>query len=213
MIVNCPLPATLTKIKQPSCPFILDQIVRTAFQRRQAAAPFATATTIQTLSNWDTFLAATDATKIVLSPIFAGGSVPPSEPLTQGGNDNTTFNGIRLYQGEGFVTMSGVFNNLPQETKRDMDLLTQESLASSVGVSNLTIYFFNKNGEGFANSGKPAAGYWGVPGYNFRISSVGGGGFNQQNTNNWSIDLPGNWSDYLVSFLPTFDPLTQLIQP
>ena len=214
MILNCPLPAALTAIPQPTCPFRFDQIVRLAFQRRQTAAPFEALADIQTLLNWTTFKAAIDSTKIVMSPIFSGLVIPKSEGLTTGGNDNTTFAGIREYNGEGAVTVTGMLKNLPAATKRALDLLTQESLAGSTGISNLTIYMINRDGYIFCVN--PAPGevatteYWGVPAYNFRVSSVGSEGFNAPNVNDFSFDLQDNWANYLVSVKPTFDPLTAI---
>lgn len=211
MILICPLPAALTAITQPTCPFRFDQLVRIAFQRRQAVAapPFATLADIQTLGDWTDYKAAVDSTKVVMSPIFAGCVIPPSEALTVGGNDNSTFNGIREYNGEGSVTATGVFKNLPSASKRDLDLLSQESLASSVGVSNLTAYFINRSGYFFARNPSTTV-YFGVPIFNFRVSDVGSEGFNAPNVNNFSFDLQAGWADRLLSVLPTFDPLTEI---
>jgi hypothetical protein len=217
MILNCPLPAALTAIPAVTCPFKFDQIVRIAFQRRQPVAtpPFATLADLQTLLEWTTFKAAVDDTKIVVSPIFASLVIPQSEGLTTGGNDNTTFNGVREYNGEGAVTVTGQFKNLPPVSKRAMDLLSQESLASSVGVSNLTIYMINKDGYVFSvnpvdGAGAATTNYVGVPVYNFRIASTGSEGFNAPNINGFSFDLPANWADYITSVKPTFDPLTEI---
>lgn len=212
MILNCPLPEALTEIPQPSCPFKLDQIVRMAFQRRQPSAtpPFATLAELQAIAKWNTYKAATDSTKMVFSPIFAGMVIPPSEGLTTGGNDNSTFNGIPDYNGEGSVTVTGVMKNLPPATKRALDALSQESLAGVTGATNLTVFLFNKDGYSFQEN--PAAGttYRGIPIYNFRISSVGSEGLNAPNIHNFSFGVPANWADYLTSVKPTFDPLTEL---
>ena len=215
MIVNCPLPASLSAIPAVTCPFRFDQLVRVALQRRQAAAPFATLVAAQTLASWTTFLGANDATKVVTSPIFVNPVLPQSEPLTAGGNDNSTFAGIRDYNGEGSVTFTAQLKNLPPAVKRAIDLLTQESLASAVGISNLTAYLINKDGYVFAKNPVDGAGastteYWGIPVYNFRISSPGTAGLNSANINNISFDLPADWADYLVSIKPAFDPLVAI---
>src|SRR5687768_14263020 len=102
MILDCPLPAALTAIPASTCPFKLDQIVRLALQRRQPVAtpPFATLADIQTLLDWTTLRDAVDATKIVLTPLFAGLTIPESEGQTVGGNDNSTIGGVPEYNGE-----------------------------------------------------------------------------------------------------------------
>lgn len=209
MTITCPLPTALTAITAVTCPFKLDQVVKLLFQRRQAAVPFATLADLQTKGDWTDFMAAIDSTKVVVSPIFAGMVIPPSEALTVGGNDNSTFNGIREYNGEGAVTVTGVFKNMPQSAKIQLDLLTQESLASAVGVSNLTAYFVNRSGA-IAASNKTGTEYWGVPIFNFRISNLGSEGFNAPNVNNFSFDLMDGWADKLKLVVPTFDPLTEL---
>jgi hypothetical protein len=217
LIVNCPLPAALTPIPGVTCNFNFDQIVKSAFQRRQPAAPgpFTTLAAIQTLANWTTFKAAVDSTKVVTTPIFTNTEIPPSEPLTQGGNDNTTFAGIREYNGEGSVTATAQFKGLPPAVKRAMDLLSQESLASAVGVSNLTWYPINWVGILFAENPVDGAGasttiYRGIPVYNFRVSSPGGGQLNSKNITNVSWDLAPNWADYIAAIKPAFDPLTEI---
>jgi hypothetical protein len=226
MIISCPLPAALRPINIADCPFKIDQLVRMVFQRRQptatdADAPFATLADIQTLAGWNDFLAATDNTKMVLSPIFANATIPNSEALTTGGNDNTTFNGIRQYNGEGAVTVNGTFYNMASKTKEDLMYLPQESLASIIGVSNLTVYLVNRDGQIIADTypGTPVGGpppvaptlYRGIPIYNFRISSVGSAGFNAPNTHQFSFDLPADWDTRIVSIKPTFDPLVDLV--
>lgn len=217
MILDCPLPAALKAITQPTCPFKFDQIVRMALQRRQPTAtpPFATLVDIQTLANWTTLKAAVASTKVVVTPIFAGLVIPASEALTSGGGDNSTFAGIREYNGENFVTVTGSFKNLPPISKRDMDYLSQESLAGSTGVSNLTAYFFNRSGYSFQVNPVDAGGvatttYFGVPIYNFRVSSPGSEGYNAPNINTFSFDLNSDWADYLSSVNLAFDPLTEI---
>jgi hypothetical protein len=217
MILNCPLPTALTTIPMPTCPFRFDQLVRLALQRRQPAGtpPFVDLEAIQTLLNWTTFKAAADATKIVTTPIFASTVIPASEGLTTGGNDNSTFNGIRQYNGEGAVTVTGQFSNLPAATYRALELLSQESLAGSTGISNLTAYLFNRDGYSFQINPVDGAGaattiYRGIPVYNFRVSSPGSEGFNAPNINNFSFDLPADWARYISSVKPDFDVLSEI---
>lgn len=216
MILNCPLGPSLTAIPQPSCAFKLDQIVRLAFQRRQpdSSPPFASLADIQTLSKWTTLMNASDSTKIIISPLFAGMVIPSSEAQTTGGNDNSTINGVPDYNGEGSVTVTGQFKNLPPITKRALDLLSQESLSSATGNSNLTVDFFNRDGYVFAEnpyvSGNPSTKYRGVPIFNFRVSSLGSEGFNAPNIHTFSFSMNATWADYLVSIKPNFDPLIDL---
>jgi hypothetical protein len=211
MILECPLPTALTAIPQPTCQFNMFQISRFAFQRRQAstAPPFANLVAIQTKANWDTLKAAADSTKVVMSPIFNGFTITPSEGLVAGGNDNSTFNGIPDYNGEGFAQAQGQWKGLPPLTKRALDRLAMESLSGATGVSNLTIYMFNSDGYSFQRN-PTGTEYFGIPIYNFRLSSYGNEGFNAKTITNFSFTMPPNWGDYLTSVLPTFDPLTDI---
>lgn len=217
MILNCPPAPALTAIPMPTCPFKLDQVVRIVFERKQpiSAPSFATLADYQTLSKWQAKISADNYTKLVPSPLFSGMVIPSSEALTTGGNDNSTINGIPEYNGEGSVTVTGQFKNLPPASKRAIDLMAQESLTGSTGISNLTIHFFNRDGYAFPRNPKTAAGnsttiYEGVPIYNFRIGSMGSEGLNAPNINPFSFSMDANWADFLTSVKPVFDPLVDL---
>lgn len=206
MIRNCPLPAALTVIPAFNCGIQFDQIVKIAFQRRQDGDPsFDETDLITAKASWDPLLAAVGATKVVVSPVFTGFTIPASEPLVQGGNDNSTFNGIPEYNGEGSVTPAGQFKNVPVNVLNAMDSLSQESLASSVGKSNLTAFFITKDGMIIHNNGK------GFPIYNFRVGTTGSEGFNAKNIAPFSFSLDPYWDRTAVVSDPAFDPLTELV--
>lgn len=201
MNIVCPLPAALVDIPTQDCPFIFDQIVRQAFQL--AGQSSFTEATIKVLATWTPLLASSDATKVVTSPIFAELVIPQSEALTTGGNDNTTFNGIPQYNGEGAVTVTYQISNLSPETKTALESLTAFSLAGATGKSRLTTFLFNKDGKIISDNHK------GFPIYNFRISSVGSEGFNTPNKHAVSFTLMPGWDRNAVISEPTdFDPLT-----
>lgn len=217
LIVECPLPASLPTIPQVSCPFRFDQVVKLAFQRRQPSGtpPFPTLTAFQAKASWTTFIGATDNTKVVTSPIITGLVIPRSEGLMVGGNDNSTFAGIPEYNGEGFVGITGQIKNLPPVVYRALKRLSQESLASAVGVSNLCIMMVNRDGVMFPdnpvdNAGAATTIYRFIPVYNFRISSPGSEGFNASNINDISFQLKDDWADHIAAVKPAFDPLTEI---
>lgn len=219
MILSCPLPTALTTIPTQACPFRFDQIVRAFFQRRQPSATptFATLTAFQTLATWTPLMTAVDSTKVVASPIFSGLVIPRSEAITTGGGDNSTFNGIAEYNGEGSVRVTAQLKNVAPAVKRAMDLLSQESLSGSTGLTNLEVFMVNKDNYAFpvnpmTNAVPPVATtvYKGVPIYNFRISSAGSEGFGAPNIHDISWDMPASWADYLASVKPLFDFLTDL---
>lgn len=203
MNIICPAPAALAAIPAQSCPFRMDQIVRFAFGRRAVPA-FATEAALKLLATWTTLIAAADNTKVVMSPLFAGMVIPGSEGVFVGGGDNTTFNGIRQYQGEANVTVTGTFTNMSPAVKAALDLLTQESLASAVGVSNLEVVMFNK--DGFAATKNLDF----IPIYNFRLSSRASEGLNANDVHAFSFDMLPDWETGLQMTKLGFDPLTAI---
>lgn len=204
MLQSCPPAPALTPISAVNCAQIFDQIVMAFFQRTQSAAPFANEAALKTLSNWDTLIAAADSTKIIYTPAFSSANIAESEALTQGGNDNTTFNGIPEYYGEGFAPFVGVFKNLPSTQKVQLSALSAESIASATGVARLSVFLVNRHGQIIHNNLK------GIPCYNFRISSTGTQGLNSANTNTIGFVLPPNWDDSITVSTPDFDPFTDL---
>lgn len=206
MILNCPLPAALTTLVNPDCPFRFDQIVKIAFMQRQpGASPFATEADMKLLATWTPLLAAVDETKVAASPIFAGFVVPKSEPLVQGGNDNSTFAGLEQYYGEGSVRATGTFQNMTSASLLALDELTQFSLSTATGTSNLTAYLINKDGYIFYSGAQ-----YGIPIFNFRVGGTGSEGLNRPNVNDFSFNLIAGWDRALKVVKPTFDPLTEL---
>lgn len=197
----CPKPEALTPMPAQDCPFRLDQIVRMAFARR-AMPPFVSETTMKLLATWTPLIAASDETKVVISPLFAGFVVPSSEGIFQGGGDNTTFNGLRIYQGENFVTVTGQFSNISPAVHLALTELSQYSLASSVGVTDLGIIPFNKNGYAFPNALDT------IPVYNFRVATRGSEGLNANDIIPFSFDVLPEWDKHLQSVKLSFDPLT-----
>jgi hypothetical protein len=104
-LFSCPPPTALATIPSQACPEVWDQIVKFAFQRKQATPSF-TSTTIKVAATWTPLLTASDSTKVVITPYIAGVVIPPGEVLKEGGNDNSTINGIPRITGLGFVPVT-----------------------------------------------------------------------------------------------------------
>lgn len=205
---ECPLPVELVDIPANTCPFRFDQIVRVGLQQRQTVAPFANAAALLLKANWDAFVNAADETKIVFTPIFSGFVIPASEPITAGGNDNSTFAGIPEYFGEGVVTATGMFKNLQSASADAMEHLTQYSVANSAGASSLTAWLFNKDGYGFYIDDASTF-IQAMQIYNWRVGTPGSEGLNSNNNTPMGFTLAPNWSRGLKSFKPTdFNPIT-----
>lgn len=201
--IVCPAPAALATPPAQACPFRMDQIVRLAFRRiNGVAAAFATEAALKLQATWTPLIAAADSTKIVISPLFAGLVIPNSEGIFIGGGDNTTFNGIRSYMGEAFVTVTFTWSNMTPAVKAVLDTYAQESIANAAGLTNLGVHMFNVNGWDFHNN------LAFFPVYNFRVSSRGTEGLNTNDTYQASFDLAPRWDANLAGTKLSFDPLT-----
>ena len=86
---QCPLDAAISDLVDLECPTKFGQIGKIAFQQVDQ-----TFTDITDQAEWTTYLAATDATKIQVTPILHGQESTPAEPVTVGGaGDNTVYDG------------------------------------------------------------------------------------------------------------------------
>lgn len=209
MEIVCPKPLGLSEIPETDCPSgeILGQIQRLAFQVTQSSASFADEATIKAQSSWTALLGLPDLdpAKIALSPIGSGVVIPPSEQITAGGDDNSTFRGIPDLFGEGFVQVTGMFKNISTETANALKELTQLSL-NEPNPTCLTVFLLLEKKKIAANK-DDAGGYFGIPVYNFRISSVGTEGNKTNTMRNFSFVLPECWDDQLDIVVADFDPV------
>ena len=202
LINECPLPVALVSIPETDCPVIFGQIAKIAFQKIQSVPSF-TKVTIAQKATWTPLLTAIDDTKVILSPMISNLVLPKSELLSEGGNDNTTINGIRNVRGLGTVNPTGMILNIADTTKAALQKLFPFSKAPSAGATLLWAYFITTDGRViFKNAGE------GFPVYNVAISDPGSEGFNKDNDFNFSMDLEGGWSDGFDVVKTDFKPLT-----
>ena len=210
LICECPL-GTLPNQIDLTCATDLDQIVRIAFQKPQATPSFVTATPITDADTWTTLLAASDDTKVVLSPATANLVIPSSEAVYVGENSNESINGLGYYLGEQNIRVTGEISSASQLV---IDALSDLACYSdvSLGASQLTAYFFIRRIKGVSRvvaKGSDVAGdYVGFQIFNFRVSSVGSEGYQTKSKYMFSFDMqPDEWKKMeLVS--TDFNPLS-----
>jgi hypothetical protein len=202
-LFSCPPPTALATIPSQACPEVWDQIVKFAFQRKQATPSF-TSTTIKVAATWTPLLTASDSTKVVITPYIAGVVIPPGEVLKEGGNDNSTINGIPRITGLGFVPVTAQPQSLQATVRAALQALGSES-SLSPGFTNLWVYFFNRFGQIIANADGS-----GFDAYNVMAGDAGTEGFAKLNTMNFGFDLAGGWSKNANIYTPTapFNPLS-----
>lgn len=215
-ICSCPRSETLTAIPVNECPCALGQIQKLAFQRIKdddkdfnefvvSAGSGGTANPITALASWQTFIAATDSTKIVVSPFVLAPEFEPGAARTIGG-DNSSLGGIERVIGREATTFSFNLEEQCQETIRAMKQLQCE---------NVGVYLFDEAGNiaCIANysTGTTVASHRPIPIYSLFIGDLGFGGLEDADRNACSLSLYPNWSDNIVIVKPAnFNPLYDL---
>ena len=197
---SCPLPTALTAIPAVTCDVNIGQIVRVAFQRKQASLPFVNGVNgIEDKASWDTFIAAADDTKIVITgdsvsnPVLEAG-----DAVTFGGGGNDTAYGKTLITDVNPTTFTVEFQGLSSEAATAMKDLMCEN--------DLTCVFIN-------NSGKIVASTDGTDHEGFRLEAMfmgdrGNQGYGSFDTHQMQFQLPTGWDNTLAIVEPStgFDP-------
>lgn len=201
-LFSCPAPAYLGSIPIGTCPIRWDQVQKIIFRRIDGRADLTKANIILS-ATMTPLLTATNDTKILISPFMGNVIIPQSEVLTEGGNDNTTLNGIPQLRGLGFVNCTAQIYNANSDTVDTMRLITPET-AIQPGVTDVEAILVNKDGKLIVReqvgSGSRVEGF---PIYNFTVSDVGSQGFAQNNINNVSWSFAPGWSEGHRLLTPT----------
>ena len=206
----CSCETVLPNLVDVSCPQDLDQVVKIAFQLKQASAPFDSTDSIGEVNSWNTLLAASDATKIVLSPALSNVVIPASEGNFTAEDSNESVNGVGFYLGENIIKVTGEIVSPSQAVIDAMDALSCYSDAS-LGSSKLTAYLFLRRIKGVSRvvaKGTAVAGeHTGFEIFNFRVSSLASEGYNSKTKYMFSFTMqPDEWKDMEVVSLD-FNPL------
>lgn len=222
---SCPAAASLTSILQARCAEDFGQIQKVIFQRLWnntvhnacflGTGSSASVPSINTLSDMQALLTATDSTKIVVSPYVESPAVEAGDARTSGGG-NDSLNGIETLVGTNPTTFTAQIRSQKQSTIKQMKALMGESKAHNLGV-----YLINENGQ---IAGIDANAEYGVEGTSgdriapipVELMFVGDkaiGGFEAPDSNTLSWSFKPNWSDNFMVVKPTgYNPLTALDQ-
>lgn len=211
LICQCPAAAAITTIPAVTCPENFGQIQKVAFQRLKQADgtknSFTSSASILLLASWTALLAATNGTKVVVSPyINAPADSGGDARRTGGGNDD--LGGISEVLGGNPVQFDGQLRGVPQSVIKVMKELECEANAGNLGV-----FLFDENGKIEAIKDKTTATtYYPIPIRSLFIGSKIHGNFDAKDSNAISWLYPDNYSDQLVIVTPTdFNPLTDLV--
>ena len=209
MDCQCPAPSALTEIPQDDCNFNLKQIQRLAFQRggNLFDTGAGTPTDPKLLADWQALLAATDDTKVVVSPLIdADPTITAGDAITTGGGDNSTRNGIEENEGVNPSVFTATFKGLSPAVERAMKAITCEK--------NLTVYLFLEGGRIALVEVTADAQYRGIqiestPFFSDRNNQ----GFATKDTHTITFSLKAGWSEeieILTSDELDFNPLVDL---
>lgn len=202
---GCPGATSLMEIVAEFCGVDLTQIQRLGFQRTQATAPF-TQVTVMQLSEWQDYLAATDDTKIVVTPMIdADPVITAGEAITSGGGDNSTLNGVEQVEGVNPSKFTATFKSLSPTVEKQIKAIMCEK--------RLTVYLFLQGGKivTYEVTGTPNT-HFGLPIQSPFLSDRNNAGFATKDTFAFSMSLPAGWSENIsIPFKPTgWNPLTDL---
>ena len=204
-LFKCPLPTALQEIGTVGCPVKFDQIQRVLFQRKQATSSL-TDTSILTEATFTPLLAADDDTRMVISPYLNNFVIAKNDILKEGGNDNTTLNGIPRILGIGFAAVTAELRNVNSDIADAMRSYTPES--SQNGSTNLWAYFINKDGKIIGKLNADGTHVDGFDVYNLGVPDVSSEGFAKDNIYFIDWAMAGGWSEGWKIYSPTdFNPL------
>jgi hypothetical protein len=210
-LCTCPAAAALTTIPSAGCPESFGQIQKIAFQRLRKADgtknSFTSQNSILLKASWTALMAASDGTKIVLSPYVQAPTNEAGSPRTFGGG-NETLGGVEMIIGREPTTFSAVIRSVKQDVIKAMKELQCEAQADNLGV-----FLFDENGNIEAIEDTTTSGtYYPIPIRSLFIGDKSHGGLEAPDNNaiQWSF-LP-NYSDDLKIVAPSdFNPLTDLV--
>lgn len=209
----CPLPDALETIPVVDCPENFGQIQRIFVQRLKddtgalntinVASILDGPLGITELGAWTALAAATDSTKVVVSPIIAAVQNTPGEPREFG-------SGNQVPGGVPFVVGSNPSAFTAQIYRARQDVI---AAMKKLGCENeLGIWLVNENGQiGCIGTTGPLAGvYSPIPVQQFFVGDKRFGGFDEVDSNEIRWSFLANATDNFAVVTPTFNALTDI---
>ena len=209
-LCTCPAAAALTTIPSAGCPESFGQIQKIAFQRLHKADgtknAFTSTNSILLKASWTALMAASDGTKIVLSPYVQAPTNDPGSPRTFGGG-NETLGGVEMIIGREPTTFSAVIRSVKQDVIKAMKELQCEAQADNLGV-----FLIDENGAVECIKDETTEGtFYPIPIRSLFVGDKSHGGLEAPDSNAIQFAFLPNYSDDLSIQVPTdFNPLTDL---
>lgn len=211
LLCSCPNPLELTSPVDFECAINFDQTQKIFLFRKSAIDSliplwFADTAALLIEANWDALLAAAADSKMIVTPFLNNIIIPQSEEQTEGGNDNTTINGIETSLGEGFSKVTGELRGAPSDVSRALQAVGCET-NSDIGETNIQAILVARGNKIIFNLPEGATKPEGFPIYNFRVGDVGTEGFAQKNKHPLSWSFAPGWSDRFETSIAAFNLL------
>ena len=209
-LCTCPAAAALTTIPSAGCPESFGQIQKIAFQRLRKADgtknSFTSQNSILLKASWTALMAASDGTKIVLSPYVQAPSNEAGSPRTFGGG-NETLGGVEMIIGREPTTFSAVIRSVKQDVIKAMKELQCDAQADNLGV-----FLIDENGAVECIKDETTEGtFYPIPIRSLFVGDKSHGGLEAPDSNAIQFAFLPNYSDDLSIQVPTdFNPLTDL---
>ena len=210
LLVTCPLDDEIVTIVLDDCPSDIGQIQRILFQRVFSAPGTRNTMTFANASvegTWDTLFAASDSTKVQISPLIAAPNTEPGEAIEYG-SGNEVPDGIPVVVGREYTGFDAQL--LRQHAK------TIGSLKGLEGETKLGVYLVSEHGYiwGETTNATTPADFMPIPIVGFFVGDRKIGGFQEPDRNQIKWKFPPNWSDRIVPAIPSgFDPLSDFTNP
>ncbi len=199
MLTNqcCPAATSLPTIPAESCAKRFGQTQKVIFQRlydgstRNGIADGSSAGQAGLLASWTALKAATDGTKIAVSPFVENPTPDGGDAKTVGGG-NESLNGAERVIGSNPVGMAFRLNNKNQAIIAELKKLECEALANNLGV-----YLVNENGQimGRKETANGTDTWYPMPIQTLFVSDLMPGGLDADDYNDMSFKFVPGYSD------------------
>lgn len=211
ILIVCPPTSEIQDIDAQSCLEDFGQMQKAAFQRQYSAPgtknAFVTASnSILVKASWDAFIAASDATKLQVTPYI-------ENPVTEAGGSRTVGGGNATLGGTNKVIGSEATQNDYYLNAYNQGII--EQLKKYMQEFSLGVYLFNEHGQigCLVDDRTTPTTYYPIPiaPRTFFVGDKKLSGLEEEDRNMLSWQYLANWSDKFVILNPTdFNPLTDL---
>lgn len=208
LLCGCPVGSEITDIPTVTCPEDRGQIQKLIFQRLYSSGTTKNSMTISTtdpavLATWTALKAATDSTKVTVSPTIHQPEMEPGSVREYGGG-NATAGGVPITLGRD----PSLFKFRLLQARQDIIEAMKDYQCET-----LAVYLIDENGKitGLVDNVASPTKFYPIPVQQFFISDLKLGGREEPDGNDGQFYFPADWSDKLYSVTPTdFDALTDL---